>query len=626
VGADIQPGPDRDRPRRAAWVGRVGRALWDGAAWAGGLSGALLLRYDFHPTGRELLNVLDLVPVVLVGQWVVGYFSGLYRGRWLVGSSDELTALGATIASLTALLTLVDFVAGRPHLMPISAALAAGMLAFAVAGGARLAQRRMTSRRLRWWHAGAPRTIVFGAGDGGQLAVQAMLRDPNGAYLPVALLDDDPDKQGLSVNGVRVVGTRADIMSAAERFGAQRLVVAVPTADSSLIRDLLRRAEEAGLDVRILPPVRELLGGDVRIVDIREPNEIDLLGRQRVETDLAIVGDYLAGRVVVVTGAGGSIGSELCRQISAFEPAALIKVDRDETALHGVEMSLEGRALFESRDLVLLDIRDREPLIRLFMEREPDVVFHAAALKHLSLLEYHPAEAVKTNVWGTHAVLEASALARVERFVGISTDKAANPCSILGYSKRIGEGLTAHFAQVTGNQYLSVRFGNVLHSRGSVLTAFQSQINSGGPITVTHPDVARYFMTVREAVELVLQAGAIGQGGEVLILEMGEQVRILDLAQRLAARSNPPIPIAFTGLRAGEKIREELFSDHETGRPSRHPLIACVTAPPINPLLVADIDLDDTTVGQTLRGLAEQMADRTVDHPASARADGTRTA
>jgi FlaA1/EpsC-like NDP-sugar epimerase len=590
--------------------GRLGQPLFDGACWVGGLYGALLFRYDFSPPVHELLNLLDVVPLVLIGQWVVGYVSGLYRGRWLLGSSDELSVLGTTIASLTAVLVLVDLVAGRPHLMPVSVALASGLLAFALAGGARSLRRRLAGRRLRGLRQGGPRTIVFGAGDGGQLALQAMLWDENGAYVPVALLDDDPRKQGLTVTGVRVVGTRADIGTTAERFGAQMLVVAVPTADPELIRDLVHRAEEAGLDTRILPPIRELLGGDVRIVDIREPTETDLMGREPVERDLTLASDYLTGRVVVVTGAGGSIGSELCRQIAAFEPAALIKIDRDETALHAVELSLEGRALFDSRDLVLLDIRDREPLARLFLERRPDVVFHAAALKHLSLLERHPAEAVKTNVWGTAAVLDSCAAADVKRFVGISTDKAANACSILGYSKRIGEGLTAHFAELTGNQYVSVRFGNVLHSRGSVFSAFQSQSRAGGPITVTHPDVARYFMTVQEAVELVLQAGAIGEGGEVLILEMGEQVRILDLARRLAARSNPPIPIEFTGLRPGEKLREELFSDHEIGRATKHPLIACVTAPPVDPEVVAAIDINDETVAQALRVITAQMADR----------------
>ena len=362
----------------------------------------------------------------------------------------------------------------------------------------------------------------------------------------------------------------------------------------------------------MLPSVQELLGGEVRMVDIRQPDDVDLLGRPRIETDLAAASAYLSGRVVAVTGAGGSIGSELCRQIWPFAPARLIMIDRDESALHAVQMSLEGRALLDSENLVLLDIRDRDRVARLFAEHRPDVVFHAAALKHLTLLESHPVEALKTNVWGTRAVLDAAAAVGVQRFVNISTDKAANPCSVLGYSKRVCEGLTAHYAQRTDLPFLSVRFGNVLKSRGSVLTSFRSQIAAGGPITVTHPDVARYFMTVEEAVELVLQAGAVGKGGEALVLDMGEQVRIADVAERLAAASNPPIRIEYTGLRPGEKLREELFSDEEIGFPSPHPLISYVDVPPLAPELVCDLDPDEIgdAIAAMLLALSDDMATR----------------
>ena len=386
----------------------------------------------------------------------------------------------------------------------------------------------------------------------------------------------------------------------------------MPGADSVLIRDLLARAEDAGLGVQVLPSVKELLGGNVRVVDIREPNVVDLLGRTRVETDIEAVSEYLAGRVVAVTGAGGSIGSELCRQVSDLGPAELIMIDRDESALHAVQLSIEGRALLDSDDVVLLDIRDRDRLARLFEVRKPDVVFHAAALKHLPLLEAYPAEALKTNVWGTRAVLDAAVAAGVDRFVNISTDKAANPCSVLGYSKRICEGLTAYQAAATGRSFLSVRFGNVLKSRGSVLTTFRAQIAAGGPITVTDPDVARFFMTVEEAVELVIQAGAIGRGGEVLVLEMGEQVKIADVARQMANSSNPPIRIEYTGLRPGEKLREELISDFEIGFTSEHPMIHYVDVPPLSPDLVCDIDatVDDRILVETLQALCDDMAAR----------------
>jgi FlaA1/EpsC-like NDP-sugar epimerase len=556
------------------------------------------------------------LPVVLGAQWVLGWVDGLYRGRWLSGSFDELPPLAGTVGAVTALLVVVDFgIGGHQRSIPLSAAVGAGFMAFVFMGGVRAEWRRATDRRRRPADDGRTRVLIFGAGSGGERALEAMLQDPHSPYVPVALLDDDSAKLGLSIRGVHVVGDRGAMTEASERHAATVLLVAVPTADSALLRDLLRRAEAAGLDVRVLPSVRELLGGEVRVIDMRELNDVDMLGRNRVETDLSVVCEYLAGRVVAVTGAGGSIGSELCRQITAFAPAELIMIDRDESALHAVQMSLDGRGLLDSDGLVLVDIRDRDRVARLFASRRPDVVFHAAALKHLPLLESHPVEALKTNVWGTRAVLDAAAAAGVERLVNISTDKAANPCSVLGYSKRICEGLTAHVAEVTGRSFVSVRFGNVLESRGSVLTAFRAQIKAGGPITVTHPNVARYFMTIEEAVELVLQAGAVGCGGEVLVLEMGEPVRIADVARRLAAASNPPIRLEFTGLRPGEKVREELLSDTEVALPSSHPLITAVEVPPLCPDLVTDIDATQgaAAIAELLRALSDEMAERLAD-------------
>jgi FlaA1/EpsC-like NDP-sugar epimerase len=325
--------------------------------------------------------------------------------------------------------------------------------------------------------------------------------------------------------------------------------------------------------------VRELLDGEVDLDDIRTPEARDLLGRHHIETDLDVIAHYLRGRRVAITGAGGSIGAELCRQVAAFEPAELIMIDRDESALHAVQLSIEGRALLNTPSTVLLDIRDREGVRRLFEARRPEIVFHAAALKHLPLLEKYPVEALKTNVWGTLAVLEASAAAGVTRFVNISTDKAANPCSTLGYSKRVAEGLTAGIDAQADGRYLSVRFGNVLGSRGSVLTTFTSQLEAGGPLTVTDPDVTRFFMTVEEAVQLVVQAAGIGNGGEVLVLDMGQPVKIADVAEQLAHTVDPPCPITYVGLRPGEKLHEELFGDGEVPRLSSHPLIRSVAVP-----------------------------------------------
>lgn len=312
-----------------------------------------------------------------------------------------------------------------------------------------------------------------------------------------------------------------------------------------------------------------------------KPSLYDILGRPQAHTDLGSTVEHLTGKRVLVLGAGGSIGSELCRQIRDFDPAELMLVDRDESALHAVQLSLYGRALLSTPDTILADVRDVEGIRALFAARRPQVVFHAAALKHLPLLQSFPGEAIKTNIWGTQCVLDAAR--DVECFVNISTDKAANPTSILGYSKRITERLTAYASTRYPGRFLSVRFGNVLGSRGSAVTAFEAQAAMGGPITVTHPKVTRYLMTVQEAVHLVIQATSMGRRGEVLVANMGKPVAIETIARRIAANCETPVEIVYTGLRPGEKMHEDLFGSDEVELPTCHPLISYVDVPPLNP-------------------------------------------
>jgi dTDP-glucose 4,6-dehydratase len=302
-----------------------------------------------------------------------------------------------------------------------------------------------------------------------------------------------------------------------------------------------------------------------------------------VDTQVDSIAGYLRGKKVLVTGAGGSIGSELCRQIAKYGPAELILLDHDETGLQGTQISISGHGLLNTDDVVLASIRDAESLRLIFEERQPEVVFHAAALKHLPMLEQYPDEAWKTNVLGTLNVLQAARAVGVTTFVNISTDKAANPTSILGHSKRVAEKLTAWAAQETGDRYLSVRFGNVIGSRGSMLPTFTALIEAGGPLTITHPDVTRFFMTIPEACQLVVQAGGIGRPAEVLILDMGEPVRILDVAQRMIDKSGKDIAIVYTGLRPGEKLHEELLGDSELDRRPVHPKISHATVNAISP-------------------------------------------
>jgi FlaA1/EpsC-like NDP-sugar epimerase len=341
----------------------------------------------------------------------------------------------------------------------------------------------------------------------------------------------------------------------------------------------------------VVPSVNDLSNpAHVQIEDVRDIDVTDFLGRQPIDTDVDAIASYLTGKRVMVTGAGGSIGSELCRQIAKFGPSELIMMDRDESALHAVQLSIHGRALLNSDDTELGDIRDARYVRELFARRSPHVVFHAAALKHLPLLEAAPGEAVKTNIWGTQNVLEAAMDSGVERFVNISTDKAANPCSVLGYSKRLAEGLTSAAAASADGTFMSVRFGNVLGSRGSVLTTFTAQIAHGGPVTVTDPRVTRYFMTIREAVQLVIQAGALGSNGDVLVLDMGEPIAIQAVAEQLIDLAGKPVEIIYTGLREGEKMHEELFGDDEDDVRPRHPLISHAPVPVFQAQLAQRLD------------------------------------
>ncbi len=596
---------------------RLLRVLVDCGVWFLALYGAALLRLDFDPARLDGFHIAILLPIAWASQASLGYYYGLYRGRWINGSFDEVSALGRTAFATTAVLLGIDLLVPKTRPAPASAVIGAGLLAFLAMGGARYAARHiLENQRRQKPDARRKRAIIFGAGEGGERTIRAMLYDEQSVYVPVALLDDDPNKRNLTVRGVKVIGDRNALRAVAEEFAAQALVIAVPTGDGALVRELSDLAREVGLELRVVPSVRELLGGDVHVDDLRKPTEADLLGRHKVETDLHAVSEYIKGKRVVVTGAGGSIGSELCRQLSAFEPAALVMVDRDESGLHGVQLSLDGRAMLDSDSLVLLDIRDRTRVARLFAEIKPDVVFHAAALKHLPLLQAHPSEALKSNVWGTLAVLDAAAAAGVSYFVNISTDKAANAVNALGYSKRAAEGLTSHFGRSFPGTYLSVRFGNVLGSRGSVLTSFRAQLEAGNPLTVTHPDVTRYFMTIEEAVQLVIHAGAIGSDGHALVLDMGDPVRIYDVARQLAGSRTPELPIVFTGLRPGEKLHEDLFCDNETPSQSQHELIRCVDVPPLDPSLVRDLDptcsRDDVLV--TLERLARSI-DEDIEAP-----------
>ena len=584
---------------RAAWARRAfaARRSWcvgveagyDAAAWLGGLLAAASTAGDLPDPRAWATRLALLALVVCLAAAGCGMAAGLYRGRYQRGSLDEVAgvcvAAALTAASVTAA-GMVLIPGQRAPLETAAGGAAAALLAMLGARYVAFAARQ----RSRAPASSAVKIIIFGAGSAGTQLVQQLTGQPDAEYRPVAMLDDDPAKRRLRIRGIPVLGSRSQLAATAASTGATVLVIAIAGASGSVIRDLTRAAEACGLVPKVIPSVKELLSGGARIDGVRDPRISDLLGRRPVRTDVTAVSGHFAGKRILVTGAGGSIGSELCRQLHPLGPAELIMLDRDESALHAVQLALYGRALLDSDQAALADIRDPHRVWQVFDQFRPEIVFHAAALKHLPLLERFPAEALKSNVLGTLTVLEAAAAYGARSFVNISTDKAADPVSVLGYSKRIAERLTAFTASQVGGSYLSVRFGNVLGSRGSILTSMCAQVAAGGPVTVTHPDVCRYFMTADEAVQLVLQAAVIGSGGEVLVLDMGEQVRIADMARRLIANASRDVDIVFTGLRPGEKLTEDLLGEGEVDDRPHHPLIRHVPVAPLSPDAVIGID------------------------------------
>ncbi len=582
------------------WVGRVRRhrtsviAVSDAVvlALSYGVLGTLRYEYGDVPWSGISVIAATAIGVHLLLCWTLK----LYRGRAAIASTEETVLLGVVAVTTALVVSMVNLVPLQ-HLVARSLPLGAAFTAVAFMVLARALWRRGTTRAGWRSNEQARRALIVGAGAAGQQLVRSMLTVADSPLHPVGLIDDDPWKRHLRLDGVEVAGTLADLEVVAERADVRTVVVAIPTATSDLIAKVSGRATAIGRDVKVLPPVRDLLGEPVSIRDVRDVDVADLLGRTAVETDVEAIAPSLTDKRVLVTGAGGSIGSELAPRIAEWHPAELMMLDRDESGLHAVQLGMRGRALLDSPDVILCDIRDACAVHQVFMERRPEVVFHAAALKHLPMLEQYPAEAVKTNVIGTANVLEAARRVGAERFVNISTDKAADPTSVLGYSKRAAERITADYAGRSPGTYLSVRFGNVLGSRGSVLTAFAAQIARGGPVTVTHPEVTRYFMTVSEAVQLVLQAGAIGNDGEVLILDMGDPVRVDDVARALIRRSGQDIAIVYTGLRAGEKLNEVLRSHHELDHRPHHELISHVPVPALAADLATSTTLPEDPAG-----------------------------
>lgn len=517
------------------------------------------------------------------------------RGRARFATGDEIPQILVTDFLVAAILMLISALS-QGLLLPLGTAAVSGAVALTLHLGSRWVFQRLVEWRHRPEAHRTRRTIVLGAGYGGVQAISLMQQDQDGTFTPVAILDDDPAKRHLRISGVRVLGPWDALGKVAQETRADLVLLAVPSAGPGKVDEVVEKAQALGLEIRIMPSMEELVdrapsrrpeAAQLQSTNVFRPPQIaDLLGRRAIDTDVDAIGAYLTGERVLVTGAGGSIGSHLCREIARYEPARLIMVDRDDSALHAVQLSLDGQAMLDSPDLILGDLRTPGFIQALFDENRPTIVFHAAALKHVTLTERFPEEAFLTNVAATRDLLLEAASHNVQRFINISTDKAADPQCVLGYSKRVAERLTATIGATLApdRHFISVRFGNVLGSRGSALRTFASQLERGLPMTITDPHMERFFMSVDEACQLVLQAGVLGRSGEVLILDMGEPHNIEDIARRFATLMGyPDAQVTYTRVRPGEKLSEELFGQGEADQRPNHPLISQTSVPPFPP-------------------------------------------
>ncbi len=563
--------------RHRAW-----QVLFDAVLIVAAWRLTFFLRFD-KTTPVFYRHLLDwqVVALVVAIKLVVFVMFGFYNRWWRYVSTHDMWSAGrgVTAASAVTYLVLYAFPPDHTSRLPHSIAAFDFLLLLALVAGTRLLARSLIERPPSGLVAHGKEVLIVGAGDAGQLMVREMQRNRQLHYTPIGFVDDDPRKRGDRINGVRVLGTTAELPHLLRDNRPDEVLIAIPSAPGAVRQRIVENCRAEEVPVKTLPGLNELIAGDLNLAGQIRPVQVeDVLGRQQVEVDLKLVASYVQGRVVMVTGAGGSIGSELCRQLVRLGVAQLVLVDKTESALFDIERELIDERDFTAGITVLANCGDR-PKMRQVLERyRPQVLFHAAAYKHVGMLETNPLEGVRNNVLTTRALVESAIDANVDRFVLISTDKAASPKNVMGQTKAVCEWIVESFAlrDDVDTRFVAVRFGNVLASSGSVIPIFRKQIERGGPITVTSPEMTRFFMTIPEAASLVVQAGAMGGRGQVYVLDMGEPVRILDLAKqmiRLSGRNESEVPIVFTGVRPGEKIHEVLWNDGETVGPTSHPKI-----------------------------------------------------
>jgi FlaA1/EpsC-like NDP-sugar epimerase len=531
---------------------------------------AFLLRFDFNiPVNyisiiyREIiLSVVFIIPVF--------YFKKLYSFSWSYVSINEVVALFVADTISFALLFIVIFFSNystRFQGFPKSVIFISYFLVFVFCGALRLSKRIYRIIFLNNKILEKEKTIIVGAGDAGEQILRSILSSGQTNYAPVGFVDDNPIKQGVLIHGFKVFGRISDLPKAIEKTGAKKIIVALPSAKSSVIKKSIELSKNAGInEIKITPILNEIIDGKVSFKNLKDVDVEDLLGREEVIINRKQIESLIKNKKVLITGAAGSIGSELSKRVAEFQPELLLLLDQDETGIFNLLRNLKD---FDKTKIIsfVADIRDEEKIKNIFEEFSPQIVFHAAAYKHVPLMQENPDEAIKNNVFGTKVLAKTSVDFNVEKFVFISTDKAVNPTSVMGATKRLGEMVCQLFNQKNKTKFVSVRFGNVLNSRGSVIPIFREQIKKGGPVEVTHPEMQRYFMLISEACLLVMQAGAMGNGGEVYVLDMGKPVKIIDLAKDMIKLSgfepDKDIAIVFSGIRPGEKLFEEILTAEE---------------------------------------------------------------
>ena len=528
---------------------------------------SFLLRFDFAIPPAEVELFKECLIVVLIVKPLVFISTGFYLNIWRYASLQDAIEMfkGVVFSSILAVFTVFYLRQFAP--IPRSIFFMDAILLFAFLAGSRLVWRLYRENYRVGSSSEGPRTLIVGAGEAGSMLLREIRRHPHSAYNVIGFIDDDMEKRGLKLHGIPVLGGTKQLSSLIRSNEIEDVIIAMPSVDGKALRQVVDSCKNENVTFRTLPSISNLINGNISVSQIKKVDIEDLLGRDQVMLDKELIGSYLAGKRVVVTGAGGSIGSEICRQVALFHPEKLILIDQAETPLYEIEKELTAR-FPEIRFLPLtVDVRDREKVFSTFDQFLPQVVFHAAAYKHVPMMEYNPAQAVLNNVFGSKNVVDAACQCKAENFVMVSTDKAVNPTNVMGATKRVAEIYVQSVSRYFKTKCTTVRFGNVLGSNGSVIPLFKEQIAAGGPVTVTDKRVIRYFMTIPEAAQLVLQAGGMGGNSEILVLDMGDPIRILDLAEELIRLSGftpyEDIDIIFTGLRPGEKLFEELLVEGE---------------------------------------------------------------